>query len=209
MAQEGSGAWGSGLSVEVVSRYGGTVFAGEAERVSVPLIDGELGVGGHGPARQHHGHLGAARERVNLFFDVAEPTAQLGRDRGARPQRTAFCGTWQHRPDEREGQASAGQRDDLAGSENLSSTVVTIAVVTTHGRQQPLSLVVAQHPWTGPRMPGSFGDAHTPLFDQLTGPRQRLLTLTSLSRLSVEALSTDWRTLWTENFHYSGSRLCS
>lgn len=44
MAQEGSGAWGSGLSVEVVSRYGGTVFAGEAERVSVPLIDGELGV---------------------------------------------------------------------------------------------------------------------------------------------------------------------
>ena len=44
MAQEGSGAWGSGLSVEVVSRYGGTVFAGEAERVSVPLIDGEFGV---------------------------------------------------------------------------------------------------------------------------------------------------------------------
>ena len=44
MAQEGSRAWGSGLSVEVVSRHGGTVFAGEAERVSVPLIDGELGV---------------------------------------------------------------------------------------------------------------------------------------------------------------------
>lgn len=44
MAQEGSRAWGSGLSVEVVSRHGGMVFAGEAERVSVPLIDGELGV---------------------------------------------------------------------------------------------------------------------------------------------------------------------
>ena len=43
MAQEGSGARGAGLSVEVVSRHGGTVFAGEAERVSVPLIDGELG----------------------------------------------------------------------------------------------------------------------------------------------------------------------
>ena len=44
MSQEGPGARGSGLSVEVVSRYGGTVFTGEAQRVSVPLIDGELGV---------------------------------------------------------------------------------------------------------------------------------------------------------------------
>lgn len=74
-----------------------------------------------------------------------------GTTEGAGSQRTAFCGTGQHRPDERERESGVGQRDDLAGGENLSSTVVAIAVVTTHGRQQPLSLVVAQHPWTGVR----------------------------------------------------------
>lgn len=32
------------LSVEIVSRFGGTAWEGEATQVSVPLLDGELGV---------------------------------------------------------------------------------------------------------------------------------------------------------------------
>ena len=44
--------------------------------------------------------LGAAREHLNLFFDVAEPTAQLGCNGGAGSQRTVFRGTGQHCPDE-------------------------------------------------------------------------------------------------------------
>ena len=43
--------------------------------------------------------LGTARERVNLFLDVAEPTAQLGCNGGAGSQRTAFRGAGEHRPD--------------------------------------------------------------------------------------------------------------
>ncbi|ERH25719.1 hypothetical protein HMPREF1979_00164 [Actinomyces johnsonii F0542] len=43
--------------------------------------------------------LGTTREHVNLFFDVAEPTTQLGCNGGAGSQRTAFRGTGQHRPD--------------------------------------------------------------------------------------------------------------
>ena len=32
------------LSVEIVSRYGGQAWAGRAQQVSVPLVDGEIGV---------------------------------------------------------------------------------------------------------------------------------------------------------------------
>lgn len=32
------------LSVEIVSRYGGQAWAGRAQQISVPLVDGEIGV---------------------------------------------------------------------------------------------------------------------------------------------------------------------
>jgi len=74
-----------------------------------------LGGGQDKIEKQHERGKLTARERINLFFDVAEPTAQLGCNGGAGSQRTAFRGTGQHRPDERERESGARQRNDLAG----------------------------------------------------------------------------------------------
>lgn len=64
--------------------------------------------------------VGTAREHLNLLFDIAEPSAQLGRNGGAGSQRTAFRDTGQHRPDERERESGVRQRDNLArGSAKL------------------------------------------------------------------------------------------
>ncbi|QPL04856.1 MULTISPECIES: F0F1 ATP synthase subunit epsilon [Actinomyces] len=58
------------LVVEVVSRHGGTAFAGEAASVSVPLADGELGVL---PGRQPIlALLGRGTVRVTLLDGTVE-----------------------------------------------------------------------------------------------------------------------------------------